>query len=263
MLKNITRILPFFIITLLSIGGVELLYGVAERYLLMPRSKAVVQESLEVEPGAPAEALQKHTNYKVILDRNLFQSYVEEPKIAEPVKENVLEGLKATTLDLVLMGTISGIEKNSRAIIMEKAKKNQDIYYKGDVIQGAQIKEILRAKVILTYQGKDEILDMTEASKYKPRSKAAVGSSLNNKKAIKRPLLRPRRPTTSSARPKPRRVPVSKREPPEESGSDLDGDVEEKVVEPEEPTEQDEPDEENGDESPRDTDADGRQKPSE
>jgi hypothetical protein len=52
---------------------------------------------------------------------------------------------------------------------MDKAKRKQDIFYPGDVVNGAQIKEIMRGKVILTYQGKDEVLDMTEAGKYKPR----------------------------------------------------------------------------------------------
>lgn len=202
MLKNLSRILPFFIVTLLCIGGVELLYGVAEHYLLLPASKTAVLES-DVNPSNKSvNKLETHKNYEVILDRNLFQSYSREPEKVEPVKDNPLEGLEATSLSLVLMGTISGPNDRGRAIIMEKAKKKQDIYYKGDIVQGAEIKEILRGKIILTFQGKDEILDMTEANKYQPKQSAAVAPVPTRKRVVRsprsqnRPNLRTRKAPT-------------------------------------------------------------------
>ncbi len=231
MLKNLSRILPFFIITLLSIGGVELFYGVAEHYLLLPATKAPVKGTAVTLPGAKPAQLVKHKNYKVILDRNLFQSYSRqnEAEVVEPVKKDPLVGLETTSLDLVLMGTISGSQNRSRAIIMEKAKKKQDIYYTGDVVQEAQIKEILRAKVILTYQGKDEILDMTEASKFKPRQSAAAAPTPARKKVVSRPKPR-KRPVP--ARIKPRNRPVPQVPEPgleEEIGSDSDSDAVEMI----------------------------------
>jgi type II secretory pathway component PulC len=205
MLKNLSRILPFFIVTLLCIGGVELLYGVAEHYLLFPASKTTVSETLVTVSAKPVKKLEKHKNYEVILDRNLFQSYTREPEKIEPVNENPLEGLEATSLSLVLMGTISGPNDSGRAIIMEKAKKKQDIYYRGDIVQGAEIKEILRGKVILTFQGKDEILDMTEANKYKPRQSAAVAPVPTRKRVVRSPRTKSR---TNPLRLKTRKAPT-------------------------------------------------------
>ncbi|MBM9606291.1 type II secretion system protein N [Desulfopila inferna] len=173
MLKNITRILPFFIVTLLSIGAVELFYGVVEHYLL-PTDRKTAQRAIEQDIAAqPAEKLEKHTNYDVILQRNLFQSYAPEEEEPAPVTENPLEGLEATSLELVLMGTVSGTDNSGRAIILNKKNNEQDIYYRGDVVEDAEIKEILRGKVILSYQGKDEVLDMSEAASMRPPAAVA------------------------------------------------------------------------------------------
>ncbi|MDX1776537.1 MAG: type II secretion system protein GspC, partial [Desulfobulbales bacterium] len=48
------------------------------------------------------------------------------------------------------------------AIILDQKKKSQDIYRVGDSVQGAEIRQILRAKVILRHDEKDEILTMVE-----------------------------------------------------------------------------------------------------
>jgi type II secretory pathway component PulC len=78
------------------------------------------------------------------------------------------------------MGTIVSADAESRAIILEKDTKNQDMYQQGDVVQGAVVKEILRKKVVLTSDGRDEILDMTEAAKYTPMTPtpAAAGPAV-------------------------------------------------------------------------------------
>lgn len=245
MLKNLSRILPFFIVTLLCIGGVELFYGVAEHYLLLPASKIVVPESAVTPLAKSVQKLEKHKNYKVILDRNLFQSYIREPEKAEPVNDNPLEGLEATSLSLVLMGTISGPNDRGRAIIMEKLKKKQDIYYKGDVIQGAEIKEILRGKIILTFQGKDEILDMTEANKYKPKQSAAVAPLPARKRVVRSPRSQNK---PKPARLKSRKAPTIK---PQVDEAEEDGDNAEPAAE------QDNASEEQGEEAESTNEEDG------
>ncbi len=195
MLKSITRLLPFLIVTLLSIGGVELFYGMAEHYLLLPVEEGAEGQVADAQPKAPATQPKKHQDYKVIVERNLFKSYVVEkvPVITE--KTNPLEGLENTSLDLVLMGTITGQAGRSRAIILEKAKRKQEIYYKGDFIQEAEIKNILRGKVILSYQGRDEILDMSEASSMRPKqvNKPAVSPAPPRRRVVSRPSGQVRR----------------------------------------------------------------------
>ena len=100
-----------------------------------------------------------------VLERNLFGPPPSAGKDKTSGTQPTAD-LQPTTLSLVLMGTIIGPGEENRAIILEKNKKNQDIYRQGEVVQGAVLKEILRKKVVLTYNNKDEILDMSEAAKY-------------------------------------------------------------------------------------------------
>ncbi|MBU1985768.1 MAG: hypothetical protein KJ846_00925, partial [Proteobacteria bacterium] len=98
----------------------------------------------------------KRPDHQVILKRNLFGP---PPKKDQPGKTTqTAADLVATSLDLGLLGTITGSPKNRRAIILDKKTKLQDIYFQGDVIQGALIKEIQRGKIILNRNGKEEIL---------------------------------------------------------------------------------------------------------
>ena len=199
MLKSIIRLLPFLIVTLLSIGGVELFYGVAEHYLLLPTEEALESQTADTQPSAPAVQPRKHQDYGVIVERNLFQSYIVEKVPVAQDDANPLEGLENTSLDLVLMGTITGQTGRSRAIILEKAKRKQEIYYKGDFIQDAEIKNILRGKVILSYQGKDEVLDMSEAASMRPKqiSQPAVSPAPPRRRVVSRPSGQVRRRVVS------------------------------------------------------------------
>ncbi|MDD3815621.1 MAG: type II secretion system protein N [Desulfocapsaceae bacterium] len=105
-------------------------------------------------PGTGGQ--KKRPDYQVILKRNLFGPSKKETKTDKTTPSAA--DLAATSLDLTLLGTISGSPKNRRAIILDKKKKIQDIYFQGDMIQGALIKEIQRGKIILNRNGKDEIL---------------------------------------------------------------------------------------------------------
>ena len=191
MLKTITKILPFLIATLLAVGWVVQIYRLMEHYLLLPPA-AKVEES--GEPTALVRmptAMERHRNYDVIVERNLFGSYTVEEQPQIEVEENPLAGLETTRLDLVLMGTVSGEAGNSRAIILDKRENTQEIYYQGDVIEGAEIKEILRGKVILSYEGKDEILDMSEAASMRPNIPNAAPSPYESEVFNQPPPTRP------------------------------------------------------------------------
>jgi general secretion pathway protein C len=99
--------------------------------------------------------------YRAIVERNLFNS----KKGAEQHTGRVdIETLEPTDLKLKLLGTVSGNNKKAYAVIEDTAKKHQDLYRIGDSIQNATLKMILREKVILRVNGKDEILNIEEAS---------------------------------------------------------------------------------------------------
>ncbi|MBE9529683.1 MAG: type II secretion system protein GspC [Proteobacteria bacterium] len=99
--------------------------------------------------------------YREIVERNLFNSKKGNGQHTERLD---IETLEPTDLKLKLLGTVSGNNKKAYAVIEDTAKKHQDLYRIGDSIQNATLKMILREKVILRVNGKDEILNIEEAS---------------------------------------------------------------------------------------------------
>jgi len=131
--------------------------------------KAVILEDIEAHT---AKSLTK-PEFAKIVERNIFGATekAEPPPVEETVEP--IEALEETTLQLSLLGTIAGDYESARAIILDQRKRNQDIYRVGDSVQGAEIRKILRGKVILRHGDKDEILSMVEGDDMPgPTSKA-------------------------------------------------------------------------------------------
>ena len=109
--------------------------------------------SNHVDPSKRNKVIEKVTL------RNLFKVDVDgkNNKALEPVNLN----LEKTSLKLTLWGTVTGQKKEDGwAVIQDIKTKQQDLYRVNDKIQGATIKSILRNKVILTVNGKDQILEV-------------------------------------------------------------------------------------------------------
>jgi general secretion pathway protein C len=70
------------------------------------------------------------------------------------------EGMPETELNLKLWGTILGGGKKPYAVIEDTTTKKQNLYREGDTVQGAEVKRILREKVILHINDRDEVLSM-------------------------------------------------------------------------------------------------------
>ena len=104
-------------------------------------------------------------HYASIEKRNLFKAAVEEKKDVSSPKPDLpsVETLEETSLDLKLLGTIILEPQGAFAIIQEGRKKEQLRYQKGDTVQNALVKAVLREKVILFYKGRDEVLLMEPA----------------------------------------------------------------------------------------------------
>ncbi|MCF8055901.1 MAG: hypothetical protein K9K37_04580 [Desulfocapsa sp.] len=179
MLRRHSIILSFVLATLLAAGGVELFYRSLSQTLTGRKEvvqtkagKTAVTGSKKVASADTTAPLQlKETavpenkkDYAIITKRNLFGK-VKEKTVVKPPEPKPEPIMTATALDLVLLGTISGTENEARAFIQAKVKgkQKQDIYYKGDAIQAARIKEINRGQIILTVNGKDEVLLMNES----------------------------------------------------------------------------------------------------
>ena len=99
--------------------------------------------------------------YQTIIERNLFKTNSETG--SGPDKLDI-ETLQPTDLNLNLLGTITGDQKEAYAVIEDTAVKKQDLYRIGDTIQNATVKMILREKVVLNVNGKDEILGIEKTN---------------------------------------------------------------------------------------------------
>lgn len=130
--------------------------------------KVVMLKDVESHAAKPLTT----PDFDMIVERNIFGATEKTEPL--PVEEQEpIETLEETTLQLSLLGTIAGDSGSARAIILDQKKKSQDIYRVGDAVQGAEIRQILRGKVVLRHGEKDEILTMVEGDD-KPHATAKV-----------------------------------------------------------------------------------------
>ncbi len=159
MIQRAIVILNLFLLTLGAYFGVGLVYRVL---------------AMQVQPDLPAAlpsetrmnradlAGQPRNHYEPILVRDLFKTR-KTPQTPLPADQALnLEELEQTQLKLKLWGTVSGSEEAAYAVIEDTQQREQDLYRTGDSIQNATIKAILRAKVVLNVDGKDEVLSMED-----------------------------------------------------------------------------------------------------
>ncbi len=153
--------------------GVDIFYRIVRSDLRQVDTKEIAMQQIQ---DIESHKTSSWSDYRVITDRNLFGSLVRS---SGDVKPEDIESLKPTTLKIALLGTTTGNHKNAFAVIEEIDIKKQDLYKAGDSIQGAVIKKVLRGKVILRVNNKDEMLIMK-----KPHS-----SQKENGKQSSRPKL--------------------------------------------------------------------------
>jgi len=167
--KRYNIIFNFVALTIIIYIGVDIFYTIVQARLRQRDTSAVV-----AQPVTDSSKTQKPplNHYQLIMSRNLFGSETTPSDYAEPED---IEALEPTTLSVALLGTVSGSARNTYAVIEETDKKKQGLFRVGDNIQGGSIKEILRGKVILSVEDRDEILTMEESAK-RSREEAPVAS---------------------------------------------------------------------------------------
>ncbi len=155
MIKTYFTIFNILLITAAVYLGVTAFYKtVATR--LAQSHRSVVNARNAVKPDK--KIIKSLADYAVITKRNLFNT--ETRSVPETGQQIDIGDLKPTDLKLKLWGTVTGVQGKDRAVIEDTKERKQNLYGSGDSIQGATVKLILREKVVLSINGKDEILEM-------------------------------------------------------------------------------------------------------
>ena len=176
-MKRYLTLINLILVTAVIYLGVDLFYTIATSRLEVISSPVMAGRESTASTGA---TYRPFADYKPISKRNLFniKAGVASPKTPQPLK---IDSLKQTELKLTLCGTVTGSTQNDYAVI-ESKPEGQNLYHVGDVIQGAALKLILREKVILHVNGKDEILEMAKivsADKTTVRDKRSAPATRN------------------------------------------------------------------------------------
>jgi len=107
------------------------------------------------------------SDYQAIVDRNLFNS--GKKPLAEPGKGAIdVDKLKQTGLKLKLWATGVGPDDKLYAVIEDPKTRESLLYRPGDTVQKAAVKMVLRQKVVLNVDGRDEVLIMEEPGIIRP-----------------------------------------------------------------------------------------------
>lgn len=184
-MKRYLTILNLVLITGLIFLAVNLFFKATTAQLVY--TPPVAGPAVADERSDSGTAPQPVTQYNAIADRDLFKTGPEVAEEAQPVN---VEELKQTELNLKLWGTVARQSGKTYAVIEDTKKREQNLYQVGDTVQDAVVKMVLREKVVLNVNGKDEILsmekleDVPEAAA--PASPEAPVSSGSRRIALKR-----------------------------------------------------------------------------
>jgi general secretion pathway protein C len=173
--------------------GVDIFYRVTFSGIEGIKTRTVVAKKAPTIKGN----IKPLNNFNSITERNLFGTMDKASK-ADTSKN--IEGLEPTSLNVALLGTVTGDHQDARAVIEEIGKRKQGLYKVGDGIQNATVKMILNGKVVLSVGDKDEILSIEDSiSSSSPRtakispvkaSGAKASSTITVKRADVRRALR-------------------------------------------------------------------------
>jgi len=138
--------------------GVSAVYTISKSWLSPVAMPQVQPDKATLKPQDDHPPLSR---YGAITKRNLFNTRPDT--IAAPAQAINLENLKETDLKLRLWGTVTGKGRRAYAVIEDTKTRQQNLYRIGDSVQDATVKLILRQKVVLSVNDRDEVLGMEEA----------------------------------------------------------------------------------------------------
>ncbi|MBI9086948.1 MAG: type II secretion system protein GspC [Desulfobacterales bacterium] len=154
------------VVTVFAMGG-RVVYTATRP--LPPLPTPTVQETSVTAP-AGKDPMKPLAAYEVIARRDLFKTIKIE---TEKKPDMNVDALTETRLNLKLWGTIAGDAERTYAVIEDPKIRQQQLYRVGDMIQTAKVKMILRERVVLNVDGRDEVLVIQDSEKSGPADRQA------------------------------------------------------------------------------------------
>jgi len=156
--KSYAVLINLLFVTIAAYLGVSAFYKSAISGIDVIQTPLSAKSSKSWQESAPFRPL---SDYIAIEQRNLFKTGdIDKASTTPPPPQPDILELKETELKLKLWGTVSGEGEKTYAVIEDQQKRLQNLYRENDSVMGATIKRILREKVVLTVNGKDEVLAM-------------------------------------------------------------------------------------------------------
>jgi general secretion pathway protein C len=178
---------------------VHLLFVACAAWLASYLSVVILRDRLSSIPGhgstknAPSRLTanaEPYEKYSPITERNIFNPAERGQKLIPLAGKKAMglagegskSGMSQPTGSYVLVGTITGSQSHSWAILQEKGSRRQQIYrIRGD-IDGGRILSVSRNQILIERQGKREILGLSEEGsrlqpQAQPRQPAGPSSS--------------------------------------------------------------------------------------
>lgn len=190
MAPRISAIVPLLIITVLCIAAVEGGYRILEHYIIEPPAVVPVPKEAEsVNDPVQQSTQKKQYDHKIIFSRQLFgpPPKKETQNRVEPFPKSSKERnpVEKSDSEVILVGTMTGEKKVSRAFIYNKNNSKQELYREGEYIVGKMVKEIKKGRVILSSEGDYTVLDISEAATIRPQNSAPVKQRIRRRLPIR------------------------------------------------------------------------------
>ena len=179
-MKNLFTILNLFLIVAIGFCIVDTGYkNLIPQNHLLPENKTV-SSNMGSKPFSQKSPDIDKNMMQNIVKRNLFKAEVEakqhstENHEQQEKQEQNLDTIEPTTLKLLLWGTVTGSNNSNYAVIEDQTVKKQALYQIDDLIQEAKLIKILRNRVILSYQGKEQLLEIHTNKKQTSKNNPAT-----------------------------------------------------------------------------------------
>jgi general secretion pathway protein C len=158
----------------------------------------IIPSKMSMPKDLASSKARRLEDYGLIASKDVFHTTKETAKTAG---KDQGEEIKVTDLNLELKGTVVGDGKDSYAFILDRGSKKEDAYYVNDFVMGAQILRIMKGRVILNVDGKEEALLMLDESRTLPEMGSAEEKA--GAEAVK---PAEQRPTSQGSGPPQRRI---------------------------------------------------------